>query len=101
MSKVSFDTKNNDIKILKENKSFLTKKYGVKTIGIFGSIAEGNLTSESDIDIIVDVTRPTLDTLYELREFLEKILKKRVDLVRYRKNLTEILKTIESNIVYV
>ena len=59
------------------------KSYGVKRIGVFGSYVEGMQKSDSDIDVLVEFEkgRKTFDNYMELKFFLEKILKNKVDLV--------------------
>jgi len=59
------------------------KGYGVKRIGVFGSYVEGMQKSDSDIDVLVEFEkgRKTFDNYMELKFFLEKILKNKVDLV--------------------
>ena len=62
--------------ILKENK--------VKKAGIFGSYARGEESENSDIDILIDLDKNlSLLKLIELKIKLEKILKKKVDLIEY------------------
>ncbi|HEX67802.1 MAG TPA: nucleotidyltransferase, partial [bacterium] len=41
------------INILRENKEKL-KRFGVKKIGVFGSVARDEATEKSDIDIVVE-----------------------------------------------
>ena len=58
------------------------KKYGVKFAGIFGSVARGEGTSNSDVDILVSINRPM--GIYEfmaLQFDLENDLGCKVDLV--------------------
>jgi predicted nucleotidyltransferase len=74
--------KSNDVtKILKEQKTFLTKTYFVKKIGIFGSHARNEETGESDIDLLVEFSRPVGFEFLDLKDYLEKVLNKPVDLV--------------------
>jgi predicted nucleotidyltransferase len=37
---------------------YLYKKYGVQRIAVYGSFANGNQTKRSDVDILVQLTRP-------------------------------------------
>ena len=49
---------------LREQREHIEREYGLRMIGIVGSVARGEATAESDIDVIVDVTgRPTLFSL--------------------------------------
>ncbi len=61
----------------------LRDKYGIETIGIFGSVSRGEDTPESDVDIVYSF-RPEMDTyenLLDLGDFLEGLFQRRVDLV--------------------
>ncbi len=61
----------------------LRDRYGVETIGIFGSVSRGEDTPESDVDIVYSF-RPEMDTyenLLDLGDFLEDLLQRKVDLV--------------------
>jgi len=51
-------TRDEVLKILREELPFLRKKYGVKRVGLFGSYSRDEATEESDIDILVDFERP-------------------------------------------
>lgn len=72
-------TKTVIIDFLKQNKEIMETKYQVKQIGLFGSYINGSQTDKSDIDILVDMP-PSFDNYYDLKEFLEANLQKRVDL---------------------
>lgn len=67
------------INFLKQNKEMIETKYQVKQIGLFGSYVKGLETDESDIDILVDMPS-SFDNYYDLKEFLETSLQKKVDL---------------------
>ena len=72
----------NSIKqILTQLKPELTDKYHVSSIGLFGSIVRDDFNSNSDIDIIVDFSKPIGIEFIDLAEFIERKLKKSVDLV--------------------
>lgn len=66
---------------LKEYKPLLKEKFKVKEIGIFGSYARGEESKKSDVDILVDFYEPIGWEFIDLKEFLEEILGKEVDLV--------------------
>lgn len=58
------------------------KPYKPKRIGLFGSVARNEETSESDIDILYSFNSPvTLFNLVEIKNKLTERLKKRIDLV--------------------
>jgi predicted nucleotidyltransferase len=66
---------------LKQYKSLLQEKYYVEKIGYFGSFARGEEKEESDIDILVELSKPLGWDFIELKEYLEEVLEKKVDLV--------------------
>ena len=74
-------SKNTIEKILKENKSLLHDKYKVEKIGVFGSYARGNESAQSDVDILVTFYEPVGWEFIDLKDFLEEILDREVDLV--------------------
>ena len=67
--------------ITKQRKE-LQRRYGVSEIGVFGSVARGEEQTTSDVDILVSFANPVdLFTFLELKEYLETLLKREVDLV--------------------
>jgi predicted nucleotidyltransferase len=59
----------------------LHRRFGVKTLSLYGSVARNQETAESDIDLLVEFDRPTgLFGLIELQEHLEKCFGRKVDL---------------------
>jgi len=68
------------IEKIKKNKKKIKEK-GVKKIGIFGSFLKKRETSKSDIDILVEFERISFDNYFELLVLLEKLLKRKIDLV--------------------
>ena len=53
---------------LQAHKDELYQKYSVTKLGLFGSYAKGNATSESDVDVIVQLAKPNLLTLSALQQ---------------------------------
>ncbi|MCK9306910.1 MAG: nucleotidyltransferase family protein, partial [Methanoculleus sp.] len=69
--------------LLERELPVLREKYGIETIGIFGSVSRGEDTPESDLDILYSF-RPEMDTydnLLDLGDFLEDLFQRKVDLV--------------------
>ncbi|MFQ6052425.1 MAG: nucleotidyltransferase family protein [Candidatus Hydrothermarchaeota archaeon] len=78
--------------VLARHKEELREKYKVKEIGIFGSYIRGEYKKKSDLDILVEFEEvPGLFKFIELEDYLSKILRIKVDLVR-KKALREELK---------
>ncbi len=57
------------------------KNYGVRRIGVFGSVVRGEAGEESDIDLLVEFSEVTLDNYFGLKFFLEDLFGRKVDLV--------------------
>ena len=92
----------NSIKqILTQLKPELTDKYHVSSIGLFGSIVRDDFNSNSDIDIIVDFSKPIGIEFIDLAEFIERKLKKSIDLVSKNGVKQKYFRTFESEIIYV
>jgi len=57
----------------------IARKYGVREIRVFGSVARGSATPKSDVDLLVDFRGAPHTS--ELRRDLEELLHRTVDLV--------------------
>jgi len=86
--------------ILRECLPEIREKYGVTSIGIFGSYARGEAVPESDIDIIVEFDRPIGWELVDLADDLEARLHHPVDLVIRRSLHPLIRDTILAEVQY-
>ena len=71
------------INLLKKHEQTIRQKFHVKKIGIFGSFARNEENETSDIDILVefDPGFKTFDNYMELKFYLEKIFRRKIDLV--------------------
>jgi len=68
------------------------RKHGVKKAALFGSIVRGEITEESDIDLLIEFEgRKSLLDLAGLKLDLQEILRRRVDVLTY-KSLHPLLK---------
>jgi len=93
-------TKKDIEKILKQYKPILQEKYKVKEIGIFGSYVRGEETKRSDIDILVKFSSPIGWEFIDLKEFLERILGRQVDLVTVQALKPQLKDSILREVVY-
>lgn len=87
--------------ILLQLKPELMQKYFVNSIGLFGSIVRDDFTEKSDIDIIVDFSRPIGIEFIDLADYIESKLNKKVDLVSRNGVKPNYYHQIESEIIYV
>lgn len=80
-------------------------QFKVKRIGLFGSYAAGRQTQKSDIDFIVEFSEPTFDNFMGLVTFLEKLFKKKVDVLTPEGvesiRIKSVAENIQRNTVYV
>ena len=68
-------------KKITEIKPFLQKEFLVEQIGYFGSFARGDYSEDSDVDIIVACKRGLGWKFFDLKDYLESVLGRKVDLV--------------------
>ena len=87
--------------ILTQLKPELTAKYNVSSIGLFGSVVRDDFSPSSDVDIIVDFSKPIGIEFVDLADFIEKKLNKNVDLVSKNGVKQKYYHSIESEIIYV
>lgn len=79
-------------KIIISEMPYLINEYGVKEIGVFGSVVRGEQKKDSDIDVLVEFSEPIgLFKYAELQRYLENKLGKKVDLVS-KKGLKRVIK---------
>ena len=57
------------------------QRFGVRSLGLFGSVARGQAMAASDLDFLVELENPTFDSYMGLLEFLEELFERPVDLV--------------------
>lgn len=89
-------------KILKENQDELRKKYHIKSLGVFGSVARGDSTETSDIDLLVEFSEaPNMFKFIELENHLSSLVGKKVDLVTKKALKPAIKDEILQEVVYI
>jgi uncharacterized protein len=67
--------------ILQENHPELARKYGVRSLFLFGSVARNEANSASDVDLLVEFDRPVgYFGLFALQDHIESLLGCKVDL---------------------
>ena len=70
------------LRLLREHKDELRKRFGVKSLAVFGSVARGEAGPDSDVDILVEFeSSPGFDGYMALKFYLEDLLGRKVDLV--------------------
>ncbi len=72
------------LETLKAFKEKNSSKFRIEEIGIFGSVARGENTGDSDLDVIVRLEKPDLFSMVHIKSDIEREVGYTVDLVRYR-----------------
>lgn len=80
------------LELLRIFKAQSAAKYGLRRIGIFGSVARGEQTNQSDVDICYESEPPSLLTLERIQSELEELLGCSIDLIRIREHMNSRLK---------
>ena len=91
------------IAYLKKNRRLFHDKFGITSIGIFGSFVRGEQTASSDIDMVVEMEkdRKSIHNFLQLKRFIEKEMNRKVDLGFEHSLKTAIREKIKEHIIYV
>jgi uncharacterized protein len=90
------------INYLKEYKKLHLEDYSIKKLGLFGSVARGESTESSDLDIVVEFTKPNLFIQAGIMEELKDFFKVDVDVIALSKHTNpKLLKRINKDVIYV
>lgn len=84
------DYRQHCIDILTEASHELRTEYGIKSLRMFGSVARGEDNGYSDVDLFVDMPPKALK-IVALKNYLQDILGRAVDVVRSRPTLDTFL----------
>ena len=80
------------VKYLKKFKEENQNKYHIERLGVFGSIAKNKSNDNSDIDVVVKLTKQDLFEIIGIKQELEEKLRTPVDIVSYREKMNAFLK---------
>ncbi len=90
------------LKLLRENKPELEKRFSVVDLALFGSTSRDTAGEESDIDILVTFDGPATSTRYfGLQFYLEDLLSQPVDLVTDKALRPELRPYVEREAIHV
>ncbi len=88
--------------ILIRYKDRFAEQYGITALGIFGSTARNEAHNDSDVDIVIKMSKPDLFHLVHIKEELQEACQAQVDVVHYREKMNPFLKKrIDNEAVYV
>lgn len=94
-------TKSEIEKKLQAIKPVLTEKFHVSSIGYFGSFALGQQNEQSDLDLLVEFSKPVGWEFFSLERFLEQSIGLRVDLVTRNSLKEQIKESILKQVHYI
>jgi len=95
-------SKDDILAMLSEFKKNNAQKYGITMLGLFGSYARGSNNDQSDIDICMKTATPDPFIIIHIKDDLEAVFKKHVDIIRVREKMNLFLKErIEKEAIYV
>lgn len=90
------------INCLKKEKLTIINRFKVKNLGVFGSVARGNATPDSDVDILIELDE-TIDlfAFARLQMYLTELLGKKVDLVLKQEIKARLKESILKETIYI
>ncbi len=93
---------NQIINQLKELKPLLNQRYGIEEFAVFGSVAKGTDTINSDIDIAIlkRTIKSGFDTV-RAKQYLQSIFNKDVDIGTFKSMKIFIQNRIKKDLIYV
>ena len=66
---------------IRKVKPYLQNEFGVDQIGYFGSFANGDYRADSDVDVLVSFNKKIGWKFFDLKDYLETAIGRKVDLV--------------------
>jgi hypothetical protein len=88
------------ITLIRDRLPELRRRFAVRRLAVFGSVARDEATERSDVDVLVDFDGPaSFDGYFGLKEELEALLGTRVDLATRAMLKTRIKPQIEGEAV--
>lgn len=80
----------------------IRRRFSVKTLAIFGSVAREEASNKSDVDVLVVFEqKANFDLFMDLKFYLEELLGIEVDLVTDKALRPQIRQTVEQEIIHV
>jgi hypothetical protein len=73
------------LQLLESRISEIQRRFAVESLSVFGSVARGEATISSDVDILISYSKtPGMFAFLELKDYLEEAMNCSVDLVTDR-----------------
>lgn len=90
------------LKKLEDNLSEIQERFGIETIGIFGSVSRGEDSPESDIDFLYRFQHPEaadIDDLFRLTQYLKEMFQREVEMISMDYVDPYILKNVKNDAI--
>ena len=85
---------------LKKNKEYFKKQFNINEIALFGSFARGEESQDSDVDILIKPDLKDFKNRYFLKEFLEDLFSREVNVLYFDSLRKFVKKEIEGDLIY-
>ena len=91
------------VQYLNKNRIYLHDRFGITSIGIFGSFVRGEQTPYSDIDMVIEMekSKKNIHIFLQLKRFIEKEIGRKVDIGFEHSLKPAIREKIKEHIIYV
>jgi predicted nucleotidyltransferase len=90
------------IELLSSRRNEWTRRFGVRSLALFGSVARDEAGPQSDVDVLVDFGGPAQFLVHmELVKYLEELLGCRVDVLTVRSLKPPMRERIQPDLVHV
>ncbi len=94
-------TKENVLGCLRDHADDLKRRFSVKELYVFGSVARGEASETSDVDVLVDFKgKADFDRFMGLQFYLEDLLNAQVDLVTRKALRPRLRASIEKEAIH-
>ena len=88
--------------LLHEHRDVIATRFGAPQLALFGSAARDEMRPDSDVDVLVDFAEPaTFDGYFNLKDYLEKLFGRPVDLVTNKGLKPRARKHVEQDLIRV
>ena len=90
------------LNVLRKFKAENSEKYGIEKIGLFGSYSRGEQSPDSDVDVCVLLNTPSYMTRAAIKDELETMLGREVDVISLSAKMDPVFKSnILNDMIYV
>lgn len=93
-SQASMPTAQEILPLLRAHHHTWAERFHLRRIGLFGSVARGEATVSSDVDVWVELDPLTPFAMVHLKQELEQLLQRPMDLVRLREPMNPALRQV-------